>query len=120
MCLYRLSAVNANGTGAIALSNSPNTVQQFFQGMTADGRVIFSRESGAVSGLGLYAVNTNGTGEALLAVRSYFVANTPGGKVVMRDNDNGNTNFSIVNPDGTGFIRLATTGNNEFFNAAFP
>ena len=115
----RLSTVKVDGTGAVELGNFPNMVS-LFEGMTANGRVIFSRGDGNVSNLSLRAVNTDGTGETLLAVRSYFVANTPGGKVVMRDNDNGNTNLSIANPDGTGFIRLATTGNNEFFNAALP
>ena len=114
-----LSTVKADGTGAVELGSLANTVP-FFQAMTANGRVVFSRETGSVSGLSLRAVNTDGTGETLLAVRSYFVANTPSGKVVMRDNDNGNTNISIVNPDGTGLIRVAATGNNEFFNFALP
>ena len=118
--LYRVHAVNADGTGAITLGNSANTFQDFFRGMTANGRVIFSQENGSVSSLSLFAVNTDGTGQARLGVRSYFVANTPSGKVVLRNNDNGNTNLSIVNPDGTGPIPLANTGNNEFFNAWVP
>ena len=118
--LYRVHAVNTDGTGAITLGNSANTFQDFFQGMTANGRVIFSQENGSVSSLSLFAVNTDGTGQARLGVRSYFVANTPSGKVLLRNNDNGNTNLSIVNPDGTGPIPLANTGNNEFFNTALP
>ena len=115
--LYDLFAVNADGSGTTALANSA-TFQEFFQGVTANGRVIYSRENGISTSL-LFAINTDGTGATLLPGGLFFLGNTPSGKVLLRNHDNGNANLVIVNPDGTGSTPLGTTGNNEFFGAAF-
>lgn len=90
---------------------------EVFSGITANGRVIYSRENGSSNSL--FAVNTDGTGATQLPGGPFLVATTPNNKVLIRNQNNGNANLYIVNADGTGSTPLANTGNNEFFNTFF-
>jgi hypothetical protein len=59
-----LYSVNADGTGLVPLATS--TDNEFFQSVTAAGRVIFSRRVGGTQD-DLYSINADGTGLVPLA-----------------------------------------------------
>jgi hypothetical protein len=115
-----LYAVSEFGGALTPLANS--TDDEIFQGITSDGRVVFIRETGSQSDV--YSIKLDGTGLVALAntaTREALGGNgVPGagftstGKVVIsREQTSGIPRVSdlyLINPDGSGEIRLTTTG----------
>lgn len=115
-----LYAVSEFGGALRPLANS--TDDEIFQGITSDGRVVFLRETGSQSDV--YSIKLDGTGLVALAntaTRELLGGNgvpgagfTPTGKVIIsREQTSGIPRVSdlyLINPDGSGEIRLTTTG----------
>lgn len=121
-----LFSVNFDGTGTRELTGSLTgglTVNAFI----APNRVVFTRSTGmTLSQYDLHAVNTDGTGNAVLAadgaVNEYFAAITPAGRVIYTTGTSAfRGDIWSVNADGTGAVALAADpAVDELYHAVTP
>lgn len=105
---WDLYSVNTDGTGWVALAEDPNA-NEFFVATTSTGRVIYNQNTLN----DLYSINADGTDLQPIANstdREFFQTLTSNEQVIYRRAmDNTQDDLFVVNPDGSGNLRLTET-----------
>lgn len=114
-----LYLVKEDSSGVVTLANS--TDDEAFSGITAGGRVIYTRLVGTQSDL--YSVSVDGTGTMALATSTdneIFKGITPSGRVIYEKSAGTQSDLYSVNADGADTVALANSTNTRLSTASLP
>jgi Tol biopolymer transport system component len=108
-----LYLINEDGTGLTALATGPDV--ETSDGLTAGGRVIYSKSASLHSETDIYSVNTDGSGMLPVAVTVDYatpLAVTASGRLIFVRGANqllGPFDIYSINADGSGQVQLTNT-----------
>ena len=118
-----LHLIKEDGSGLVVFAGT--TEGEAFAGVTAAGRLVFSRSVGG-GGDDLFSVNADGSGELQLTATpdiETVEAIAPDGRIIFRrlvGGIGGHDDLYAINADGTALATLANTADDEQFEGLSP